>query len=170
MIHRSIRTPGNATHTKSGFGAIDGIGERRLVSLREGSKRRTKHADNFDIRLQLDQNASQLDEAFLGIAEKEMAPGPRCVPQRVSHKIGTVHPVLQTGSTKVERPNDRHSVRQHQIEPGQDPGEFRVVPGLAKDVGVGGADRCGPRFTSERLDSLQRGIVSGTSDRRPQKP
>src|SRR5262249_2196297 len=40
---------------------------------------------------------------------------------------------------------------------------------LAKDVGVGGADRCGPRFTSERLDSRQRGIVSGTSDRRSQK-
>ena len=170
MIHCSIRTPGNATHTKSGSARLMVSANDSLVGLREGPKRRAKHADNFDIRLQLDQHASQLDEAFLGITEKEMAPGPRCVPQRVSHEIRTVYAVLEAGSTKVERPNDRHPVRQHQVEPGQDPGEFGVVPGLAKDVGVGGADRCGPRFTSERLDSLQRGIVSGTSDRRSQKP
>ena len=129
-------------------------------------KRRAKHADNFDIRLQLDQHTSQLDEAFLGISEKEMAPGPRCVPQHVSHEIRTVYAVLETGSTKVECPNDRHPVRQHQVEPSQDPGELGAVPGFAKDVGVGGADRCGPGFTCEPLDSLQRRIVSCTGDRR----
>src|SRR4029077_5391259 len=134
--------------------------------LRERPKWRAEHADNFDIRLQLDQHASKLDEAFLGITEKKMSPGPRCVPLRVSHKVRTIYPVLEAGPTKVERPNNRHPVWQYQVEPGQDPGEFGVVPGLAKDVGVGGADRRRPRFTSERLDSLQRGIVSGTSDRR----
>src|SRR5215510_1639617 len=79
------------------IGAINDIGERHLVSLCEGPKWRTKHTDNIDIGLQLDQRASQLEEAFLGIAEKKMPPRPRRVPQRVSHEIRTIYPVLKAG-------------------------------------------------------------------------
>src|ERR1700676_4546594 len=94
-----------------------------------------------------------------------MAPGPRSFPQRVSHEIRTIHAALQAGSTKVERPNHRHPVREHQVEPGQDPGEFGVVPGLAKNVGVGWADSRGPRFTGGGLDPLRRGIgLRGETD------
>ena len=147
------------------IGAIDGVGEQGLISLRQGPKRRAKHADNFDIRLQLDQHASQLDEALLEITEKEMTPWPRRVPQRVSHEVRTIYPVLQAGAAKVERPDDRHPVRQHQVEAGQNTCKLRTVPGLAKNVGVGGTDRGGPRFMRERLDALQREIVRGTCNR-----
>src|SRR5258708_36887194 len=165
MIHRSIRTPGNATHTKSGSA-------RLMVSANDTSSA-SVNGRNGGLNMPTISisgcnwtSTRRSSTRHSSESPKKKWRRPRCVPQRVSHKIRTVYPVLQAGSTKVERPNDRHPVRQHQVEPGQDPGEFGVVPGLAKDVGVGGADRCGPRFTSERLDLLQRGIVSGTSDLR----
>jgi hypothetical protein len=137
-------------------GAVNGIGERLLVGVGERPKWRTEHSDNFDVWLQLEQHAPQIGEAFLGIAEKEMAPGPRGTPQRVSHEIRTVYPVLQVGPEKVEGPNNRHPVRQHQVKPGKALCELRVVPRLAKDVRVGGADRARSRFASERHESLKR--------------
>src|SRR5262249_18041449 len=93
-----------------------------------------------------------------------------CALQRMPHEIRTVYAVFQAGAAEVQRPYDWHAVRQHQVEPGNDPGEVGVVPRLADDVGIGGADRRGPPFTGERLDSLERRSVGGTGHWGSQEP
>src|SRR5262249_16669841 len=123
------------------IGAIDGVSEQDFVGFGKGAKGRAQHARNFDVRLQFKKDATQLDEAFLGIAEEKMTPGPRCVPQRVSHEVRTIHAVLEASPAKVEGPYHRHPVRQHQVEPGKSAGKFRTMTSLAKDVRIGRTDR-----------------------------
>src|SRR5262249_28859682 len=90
------------------------------------------------------------------------------VPQRVSHEVRTIHPVLEASSAKVEGPYHRHPVRQHEVEPGKGAGEFGAMTGLAKDVGIGRTDRSRSWLTRECLDPLQRGVVRGARNAGPQ--
>jgi hypothetical protein len=71
MIHRSIRTPGNATHTKSGSDDYGSANDASSASVK--GRNGGLSTDDFDIRLQLNQNASQVREAFLRITERNGA-------------------------------------------------------------------------------------------------
>ena len=75
---------------------------------------------------------TQVRKAFLGIAEEEMPPRPRRVLHRVPHEIGAIDPILEAGAPSIECPDDRHPVRQYEVETGKHSRKIWVVPCLGQ--------------------------------------